>query len=234
MGMERTIMNTTREVPAGILFDLDGTLIDTWQLYFEAYRRALEPRLGHLPEAREFAVKRPSSERHFLRGWLDAEEAAVCHAEMVRHYEALHGALCEGPYEGVREMLAALRTAQVPVGIVTGKGSEAWEVTQRAYDLGAFSVVVCEDHVAEPKPDPAGLHAALTVMGLDAADTVYIGDSLSDMEAGRAAGMRIGAVLWAKTDPTDREDFLRDIARWEPEWLFERPADVTRLFATWC
>jgi phosphoglycolate phosphatase/pyrophosphatase PpaX len=165
---------------------------------------------------------------------LSPEDPAACHAEMNRHYEALHGVLCEGPYDGVREMLAALRSADVPLGIVTGKGAHAWEVTRRALDLGEFAVVVREEDVPEPKPHPAGLRAALNVMGLEAADTVYVGDSLSDMEAGRAAGMRIGAALWAKTDPADRDGFLRDVERWNPDWLFERPADVTRMFVPWC
>ncbi len=231
---KRPDMDVTDRPPTAVLFDLDGTLIDTWRLYLEAYRRALGPRLGRIPELHEFAVKRPSSEKHFLTGWLGPEDAAACHAEMNRHYEALHAVYCEGPYDGVREMLTALRSAGVPLGIVTGKGAHAWEVTRRTIDLGDFSVVVREEDVPEPKPHPAGLRAALSAMGLEASGAVYIGDSLSDMEAGRAAGMRIGVALWAKTDATDREAFLRDVERWAPDWLFERPADVTRLFAAWC
>ncbi|HEX5724842.1 MAG TPA: HAD hydrolase-like protein, partial [Longimicrobiaceae bacterium] len=55
---------------AAVLFDLDGTLIDTFHLYLESYRRALEPFLGYRPTIEEFAAHRPASERRFLSGWI--------------------------------------------------------------------------------------------------------------------------------------------------------------------
>ncbi len=216
------------------VFDVDGTLVDSCRLYLESYRRALEPWLGRVPALEEFATKRPSSELHFLAGWIGEEEARKCHVEMVRHYEKLHTAYFDGMYDGVREMLAALRSARVPVGVVTGKGGDAWRITTREMDLGEFDVVVREEDVAEPKPHPGGLLMAVEALGVQPGSALYVGDSLTDMEAGRAAGLRIGAALWPKTDPADREGFLRDVAEWEPDWLFERPADVTRLFVSWC
>jgi pyrophosphatase PpaX len=217
-----------------VLFDLDGTLIDTFHLYLEAYSRALEPHLGRRPTAEDWTGRRISSERHFLAEWLGDEGGRECHAAMQRHYEALHGALCEGAYDGVREMLAGLRSAGYPVGIVTGKGRRAWEVTRDAVDLGAFEVVVTEDDVEFPKPHPAGLTVALEAMGVAPGAAVYIGDSVTDMEAGREAGMRVAGALWPKTAPGEKETFTEQIRRWQPAWLFERPADVVRTLAMWC
>jgi hypothetical protein len=54
------------------------------------------------------------------------------------------------------------------------------------------------------------------------------------MQAGRNAGMRIGAALWPKTAPGEAEAFLRRIETMEPDWIFPRPADLTRAFAGWC
>jgi pyrophosphatase PpaX len=220
--------------PSAILLDLDGTLIDTYHLYLEAYRRALAPYLGHPPSDAEFIARRPSSEKRFLAGWIGETSVDACHAAMARHYEALHPSLCEGMYEGVPEMLAALRSAGIPLGLVTGKGRRAWEVTERALDLGRFEVVVTDDEMEEPKPHPGGLVLGLASLGVEADKTVYIGDSVSDLAAGRAAGMLVGAALWPKTSAEDRESFLREIEVHEPDWTFERPADVTRLFASWC
>lgn len=227
-------MNQAEPAPDAILFDVDGTLIDTYHLYLESYRRALEPYLGYAPGVDEFIARRPSSEHHFLAEWIGDESADLCHAQMSRHYEELHGSLCAGRYDGVREMLDALRAAGVPVGVVTGKGRRAWEITTKSIELGDFEVVIAEEDVEWPKPHPGGLEAAARAMGIPTSRMLYIGDSLADMEAGRQAGMRIGAALWPKTDPGDRSTFLRDLRRWSPDWEFERPADVTRILVSWC
>lgn len=220
--------------PAAVLFDLDGTLIDTFRLYYESYARALVPFIGRRATVDDFRTRKPSSERRFLVEWLGEEAGAACHDLLVRHYAELHGALSEGVYDGVPEMLAALRSAGYPLGIVTGKGRRGWEVTDAEAGLGAFDVVVTDDDVSEPKPHPEGLLAAVESLGVDPSAVVYLGDSLADMGAGRAAGTRIAAVLWPKTAPGERERFLKEISPFEPDWIFERPADVTRALAGWC
>ena len=221
--------------PSAIVFDVDGTLIDTWRLYMEAYRRALQPVAGYLPDDEEILGRRGgSSERGILRGWVGAEGVDDLHAELCRHYEALHSSLSEGFYEGAREMLAALRSAGFPLGVVTSKGRRAWEVTTAGMELGDFAVVITEDDVAEPKPHPEGLLAAAAALDLAPERVVYIGDSSGDLQAGRAAGMLVGAALWPKTAPGERESFLERIRPLAPDWTFDRPADVSRAFARWC
>lgn len=220
--------------PTAILFDLDGTLIDTWHLYLECYRRALEPHLGHVPTDTEIAARRPSSERRFLTDWLGARRGAECHAQVRRLYADLFMTMHEGTYPGVPEMLEALRTAGLRLGIVTGKGREAWDVTRIYSDVGNWDVVVTDDDVHAAKPDPAGLVAAAEGLGIAPEQAVYVGDSTVDMKAGRNAGMRIGAALWAKTAPGEAEAFVRKIEAMRPDWIFGRPSDVTRAFAMWC
>jgi phosphoglycolate phosphatase-like HAD superfamily hydrolase len=157
----------SRTSPPGVLvFDLDGTLVDTWRLYMEAYRRALAPHLERAPTEAEIVARAPTSERRFLAEWVGPEAAEHCHAAMVEHYVALHDTHCEGLYEGVREMLDALAAAGVPLGVVTGKGRRAWETTARSLDLDRFEVVVTDDDVRHPKPHPEGLRAALEEMGV--------------------------------------------------------------------
>lgn len=223
-----------KSAPSAILFDVDGTLVDTFHLYLESYRRALEPHLGYAPADEEFIERRPSSERRFLAEWIGAERAVTCHAEMCRHYEELHGGLCGGLYDGTSEMLRALTNAGIPLGVVTGKGRRAWEITATALDLGHFDVIVTDDDVERPKPHPEGLLAGLDALRVDAASAVYVGDSVADIEAGRRAGVRTGAALWPKTDSADREHFLAQLERQSPDWRFERPSEITRLFARWC
>ena len=220
--------------PTAILFDLDGTLIDTYHLYLECYRRALAPYLGYAPRDEEIVARRPTSERRFLEEWIGAEQAGACHAAMLEHYHALHGALGEGLYDGVREMLAALHSGGVRLGIVTGKGRSAWETTERNLELGRFEVVVTDDDVRRPKPDPEGVLAALAALGVPPAEALYVGDSAGDLRAGRSAGTRVAASLWPKTAPGERDAFLEEVLPLAPDWSFERPADLTREFVRWC
>jgi phosphoglycolate phosphatase-like HAD superfamily hydrolase len=118
--------------------------------------------------------------------------------------------------------------------VVTSKGRRAWEVTAAQIDLGDFAVVVTEDDVREPKPHPEGLLTAAAELGTAPASIVYVGDSAGDLEAGRAAGMTVGAALWPKTGVGERDRFLARIRPLAPDWTFDRPADVSRAFARWC
>jgi pyrophosphatase PpaX len=220
--------------PAAILFDLDGTLIDTYRLYLECYRRALEPHLGYAPTDAEIAARRPASERRFLTDWLGEPRGVECHAEMRRLYADLYREMQDGIYQGVPEMLSGLRSAGLRLGIVTGKGRQAWDVTRAHSDVGAFEVVITDDDVHAAKPDPGGLLAAAEALGIAPEQAVYVGDSTVDMKAGRNAGMRIGAALWAKTEPGEAEAFVKKIEAMRPDWIFRRPSDVTRAFAMWC
>lgn len=220
--------------PSALLFDLDGTLVDSYRLYLESYRRAVEPVLGRSPTHEEIAARAPSAERRFLAEWVGEAHVDACHDDLCRHYSELQGALGDGPYEGVREMLAALSAAGYPLGIVTGKGRRIWRVAESAFASGIFDVVVTEDDVRHPKPDPEGLLLAAERLSVPAGRVAFVGDSVSDLAAGRAAGMSIGAALWPKTDPEDRSGFLQAAAEYSPDWMFRTPADLTRTFAPWC
>lgn len=218
--------------PRAVLFDLDGTLVDTFNLYLEAYRRALAPILGYAPDDQEIITRRPTSERAFLGDWVGFDRVNECHEEMCRHYSDLHESLVGGVYDGVPEMLEALHAARVPVGIVTGKGRAAWETTRAALSLGRFAAVVTDSDVPTPKPDPAGLRLALDTLEVAPAAAVYVGDSVGDVRAGRNAGTRTAAALWPKTGDGEPARFWEEIAPLEPDWIFEWPADVAEAFAS--
>ena len=182
----------------GVLFDLDGTLIDTWGLYLEAYIRALEPHFKRRLNLEELVRLRPTSELRLLRRALGPSEAAAAHREFLRQYRDLHPVLFGGVYPGIPEMLAALRGMGLPLGIVTGKSRPAWEITASHTRLGAFQVIVTDEDVQEAKPSPEGLALALGGLALLPAEALYVGDSTGDARAARAAGVRFAAALWPK------------------------------------
>ena len=214
----------------GVLFDLDGTLVDTWELYLEAYRRALEPMVERMPTREEVEAVGPSAERHLFRGLLGEERGEEAHRRFREHYEALHDELFEGIYPGVVEALDALRRRGRRLGIVTGKSRPAWEVTRRRVELGPFHTVITEDEAEAPKPSPQGLLRALEELAAPADRTLYVGDALRDLEAARAAGVRFAAALWGKSEE-ERPVFARR-CRAAGAWrLVGRPAEIVELAA---
>jgi pyrophosphatase PpaX len=221
-----------REPPprlGAVLFDLDGTLIDTRRLYLECYRRALAPEVGRELSDDELLAARPRSETFLLRSQLPEERLAACLAELYRHYEALHESHFQGIYPGVPELLDGLRTAGHTLGIVTGKSRRAWEITAARAPLGEFDVLVFDDDMTAPKPDPGGLLLALRRLEVAAADAVYVGDTGSDLEAAVTAGMVPVAVLWSRAG-AERERFAAQ-ARALGAPAFERVDELARALA---
>jgi pyrophosphatase PpaX len=198
----------TRPPAPPVLFDLDGTLIATRRLYLEAFADALEPELGHRPGHEAMMRLRPRAEVRFLH---DAGGAPAHDRVMARFYESYerrHTEDFEGVYEGIPEMLSALRAAGRVLGIVTGKSRRAWTITRRHADLGPFAAHVFDDDVGAPKPDPAGLHLALERLACAPDGTAYVGDSTTDLEAAASAGLVPVAALWSKRDH-ERTAFAR-------------------------
>lgn len=190
-----------------VLFDLDGTLIDTWQLYIAAYRATLEPHYGRPVTMQDLARLGPISELRMLAKAVGPAAQADYHRAFVGHYGRLHASLFGGLYPGVADLLSALRARRWPLGVVTGKSRPAWEVTATQAALGPFAVVVTDEQVERPKPDPQGLRLALRRLGLAPGQALYVGDSLADLEAARDAGTPAVGVLWCKS-PHEREAFL--------------------------
>ena len=183
-----------------ILFDLDGTLVSTKSLYMEAYRTAVRPFIHRDLSDADIMALRPTSELSFLRAVVAAPDLERCLADFHDAYDALHTKLFEGVYDGVPALLDAVRAAGLATGIVSGKSRRSWEITSAACALGPFDVLVFDDDVRAPKPDPHGLELALESLGHAPSDGVYVGDTVSDMEAARAAGLRPVAALWAWSD----------------------------------
>lgn len=211
-----------------VLFDVDGTLVDTWELYIEAYLRTFETHLGRRLTVDELKALRPRSELGVLSRALPEVGLERAHGEFLRHYRGLHPERFGGVYPGAREVLEALRTRDLSLGVVTGKSRGAWQITRDAAELGGFDAVVCDDDVPEPKPSPAGLHRGLRALGAEPEGAVYVGDSVGDAEAARRAGVRFAAALWPKA-PGEVDDFRRRVREAGAWSELERPEELLEL-----
>lgn len=200
-----------------LLLDLDGTLIDSEELILASYRHTMRVHRGReLPDARWLeSMGRPlhAQLREFAG---DEEEARAMVATYREHNRRVHDDLLR-PFPGVREAVGRIRDGGLRLGIVTSKLRDSALEGLRVcgYPLDWFDVLVAADDVERHKPDPAPVHAALASMGETPGGAVFVGDSVHDLRAGRAAGTRTAAALWG---PYGREA----LAPGEPDhWLEE-------------
>ena len=210
--------------PAGfdpVVFDLDGTVVDTVELIVESFRHATSVVLRReLPDEVILAgVGQPlmAQMRH-----LSAEHAQELYDTYREYNHRRHDELIRG-YEGIAEALDALRAAGRRLGIVTSKSADTTQMAFRAVGLREhFEVVVTASDTAEHKPSPVPLLLCLERLGAGAEGSLYVGDSPVDIEAGRAAGMATAAVAWGV--------FGRDaLLAARPDYWLERPGELVPL-----
>lgn len=191
-----------------VLFDLDGTLVDTTELILASHEHTLRrhltsgaPRRDTL--IRDFGRSLPATLREYALadGAADAATAAERMLETYRAYQRLHHDRLIRPFGGVREVLHELSHRGYLLGVVTSKMEATARLALDAYGLGPFlAVSVFHDDTSRHKPDPDPLLEAARKGGLEVGRTVYVGDSVHDVAAGKAAGMRTIAALWGPFD----------------------------------
>ena len=204
-----------------VVFDLDGTVVDTVELIVESFRYATRTVLAEaLPDEVILAgVGQPLMAQ--------MEQLSAAHAQelydVYREYNhRRHDELIRG-YEGVAEVLDGLRAAGRRLGIVTSKSADTTQMAFRAVGLREhFAVVVTASDTSEHKPSPVPLRLCLERFGAAAEGSLYVGDSPVDIEAGRAAGMTTAAVAWGVFGP---EALLSA----SPDYWLDEPAELLDL-----
>lgn len=211
--------------PLAVLFDLDGTLLDSIELILNSARHAFRDRTGHVPDDAEWrALIGMPLEASFRRYATDDADVSTLLAKY-REYQLSHHDRLVKCYDQVVETVDFIRAAGHPVAIVTSKTTT---MTQRGLDvsgLGAhFDTIIGCDICERHKPDPQPVHIALERLRYEPRDAVFVGDSVYDMMAGNAAGVTTIAALWG---PFTRED----LAASQPAHYLERITDLPRLLA---
>ena len=205
------------------LFDLDGTLIDSIPLIMESFRHTMRTHLGAVPDDAGWRAGFGTPLRPQLRKFARDDEHASQMVDTYRAYTDAHHDRHLKSYAGVDEALATLHGAGARLAVVTSKTHAlARRGLVRCGLNEYFGVLVGADDVAQHKPHPAPVLAALDRLSADPMDTVFIGDSPHDMEAGRAAGVQTAAALWG---PFSREV----LASASPDHWLSEPAGIGAL-----
>ncbi|PKU24822.1 phosphoglycolate phosphatase [Telmatospirillum siberiense] len=198
-------MNQTPDkLPAAVLFDLDGTLVDslpdmTWamnQLLAELGRKStsLADMRTWVGDGAGVLVERCLAATGGVPG---APADAV--GRFLAFYRT-HAAVETRPFPGVLTTLAALSAAGHPMGVCTNKPNDLSRLLLDALDMSRFfSAVVGGDGVPERKPHPGHLLATLKSMGVENRKVLMVGDSPNDVAAARAAGVPVVVVGFGYT-----------------------------------
>jgi N-acetyl-D-muramate 6-phosphate phosphatase len=210
-----------------VLFDLDGTLIDSAPDLAGAgndmrLARGLAPYpLAHF-RAMVGSGARGMVGRAFGVGPQE-ESFAALRDEFLQRYEA-RMTQATRVFDGIAAVLDAFDAQSLPWGIVTNKATRFADPLTRSLGLvPRAAALVCGDTTPHAKPHPEPLLEAARRVGVGAGDCIYVGDDLRDVQAGRAAGMVTVAVHWGYLGEGDA------IEAWGADHLVRAPSDLLKL-----
>lgn len=212
-----------------VLFDLDGTLIDTAPDFIAVLNRQLQAhgRTTLPPEKIRASVSQGSKAVVALgfadRVAVDTPEFEALRQEFLQGY-IKHIADESRLFPGMDALLTGLEARGTPWGIVTNKPSLYTTPLLRELKLDSrCKVAICPDMVTHTKPHPEPMFKAAGVLGVKPENCVYVGDHLRDIDAGRNAGMRTVAAAWGYVLEGE------SAADWRADYLTETVAELAAL-----
>lgn len=211
-------------MPKGVLFDLDGTLLDSAPDFIASLDNLLsrhnQPKLD--PEIIRSHVSDGSWKLTSLGFDIDIsdEKCAILRDELLEEYES--NLLQYGrAFNGIKEMLAALEKDNISYGIVTNKPFRfAKPILINEVAFQNCKTLICPDHLDAIKPDPEGILRGCKDLGLHPAECIYIGDHIKDLEAGINAGTQVIACYFGYSlKPGDHDEHI--LGAHHPDELYE-------------
>ncbi len=210
----------------GVIFDCDGTLVDSLGEAMESFNYALRKVDQKLREPEE--IKRhfgAAADRIFIKILRDEKLGLQAFEHYLDHQSEL--ALRTQMHRGVQNLLEQLREKKIPMAIVTGRHARDLDLVLKPHGIAhEFTALIADSQLPQSKPAPDGLLLAAQIMGLDPRNTVYIGDSPTDIQAAHAAGAKSIAALWdslANTEQMKAEN---------PDGLAQTPSEIWNLLET--
>ncbi|MFC7987028.1 HAD-IA family hydrolase [Streptomyces sp. NPDC057336] len=217
-----TTVPTPGPVRHAVVFDLDGVLVDSFAVMYEAFAVAYKEVVGDGPA--------PFDEyrRHLGRFFPDIMRIMGLPLEMEEPFvrESYRLASQVPVFDGVVELLTTLRVRGLRLAVATGKsGDRARSLLGRLGLLPFFDHVIGSDEIARPKPAPDIVEHALDLMGFSPEQAVMVGDAPTDIASAHGAGVTSAGALWALSD-TD------ELLAAQPDIVLARPADLLALCPT--
>lgn len=211
-----------------VLFDLDGTLLDTLDDLADSMNAVLEANdmPTHPVEAYKTFVG-DGVARLVQRALPGEENDAVVVAEYVEQMREQYAQRWNAktkPYEGVQELLQALGEKKISLSVLSNKPDDfTKKCVEHYFPENPFELVVGVTDEIPPKPDPTGAKAVANTIGYRPDEFLYLGDTNTDMRTARGAGMLAIGALWGFRDAAELDEY-------GAQGLAEQPLDILELF----
>lgn len=202
-----------------MIFDLDGTIGNTLPLCIAAFKRSIEPLAGRVLSNQEIIDTFGPSEEGTIRALIpDHYDQGV--EDYLKHYRDLHG-MCPEPFKGITEVFEYAKERDVRLAMVTGKGEHSTKITLAIFGLRSYFDIVETGSPLGPRK-VQGIQNVLRQLGVAPEESLYVGDTPSDIESSRAAGIPVVSAAWAETA---EPELLRSL---QPDKLFTTIEDFKR------
>jgi len=186
--------------PRAVVFDLDGTLVDSMPMVLRAFAHALEPFLPGMSEQELFGRLGGPPLRMFQDTLGDEAKAGEAMSRMLQYGRANWHLI--RAFDEAHGMLGDLYRAERSLALWTGRDRASTQLILEEQKLPGLREVLCGDDLGTHKPHPEGLQTIMARLGVEAAETLYIGDADVDVIAGADLGVPVILIRHARTiDP---------------------------------
>ncbi len=213
--------------PIAVLFDLDGTLIDSITLLLASVHHAFDGFSGRAPTDEEWIAGIGTPLRQQLREFASSDDEVAALTARYRAFQREAHDRLTACFPGTLEVLGVLAAAGHPMAVVTSKSNE---MMLRGTDFTGISpymaVQIGADSCDRHKPDPFPVRLALSNLGYAESEAIFVGDSPHDVNAGNAAGVVTVAALWG---PFSRDQLRAANPAYYLEHITGLPALVERI-----
>ncbi len=206
-----------------VLFDLDGTLINSVDLIVDSYQHTFRVHGVPILSREEILVGLGTPLRVVFGNMTGDDDQVTEWIATYREYNLSHHDAQVTAYPGAVAMVHTIRASGFRMGLVTSKNRAGAQRGLSLVGLGdTMEIIIGADDVVQPKPHPEPVERALAGLGMPADTALFVGDSQHDIHSGRGAGAWTAGVTWG---PFDRAHL--ELAA--PDYYCETPADLLKI-----
>ena len=207
------------------IFDLDGTLLNTIKALQKATNLTMERfGLGPLSEEQIQSIVGDGYKMQMERALkLCGDKDLIHYEEALPAYMEIFGKHCMyqvAPYDGILQLLQAIKERRMKAAVFSNKPhAQTVENITGIFGSGMFDLVRGQQEGVPKKPDPAGVYLIMKELGVTSGECLYVGDTGTDMQTGKNAGLDTAGVLWGFRKREELE-------RFSPKYLIETPQEA--------